>query len=165
MHTTDTLISIKNTQPHPTPCTVLGITYDKLRKELAQNRSRLRSALEQLFPEFLSVLEPDTQTAQYLLKRYLFPKDFLAMDIAHEAKAIAAISRHQHGLQTLLRLQLLAKHSIGIRKTLEECPAERLTVNCWLALIDTLSAQIEKIFSAVVSLAQQLPEYDYFKKS
>jgi transposase len=39
----------------------LGITYDKLRKELAQNRSRLRAALEQIFPEFLSVLEPDTQ--------------------------------------------------------------------------------------------------------
>jgi transposase len=141
----------------------LGITYDKLRKELAQNRSRLRAALEQLFPEFLSVLEPDTQTAHYLLKRYLFPKDFFAMDIAREAKAIAAISRHQHGLQTLLRLQLLAGRSIGVVHTVEECPAQRLTVNCWLALIETLTAQIETIFSAVVSLAQQLPEYDILR--
>ena len=91
----------------------LGITYDKLRKELAQNRARLRSALEQLFPEFLSVLEPDTQTAHYLLKRYLFPKDFLSMDIAHEAKAITAISRHQHGMNTLFQLQLAAAGRIG----------------------------------------------------
>jgi transposase len=141
----------------------LGITYDKLRKELAQNRARLRAALEQLFPEFLSILEPDTQTAHYLLKRYLFPKDFLAMDIAHEAQAIAAISRHQHGMNTLLQLQHLAQRSIGVIKTLEECPAERLTVNCWLALIETLTAQTETIFSAVVSLAQQLPEYDILR--
>ena len=141
----------------------LGITYDKLRKELAQNRSRLRAAIEQIFPEFLTVLEPDTQTAHYLLKRYLFPKDFLSMDIAHEAKAITTLSRHQHGMNTLLQLQVAAQHSIGVRKTLEECPAERLTLNCWLALIETLTAQIEKIFSALVSLAQQLPEYDILR--
>jgi transposase len=141
----------------------LGITYDKLRKELAQNRARLRAALEQLFPEFLTVLEPDTQTALYLLKHYLFPQDFLSMNIAQEEKAVSTISRHQHGLQTLLRLQQLAIHSIGVRKTAEECPAERLTVNCWLSMIDTLTAQIENIFSAVVSLAQQLPEYDILR--
>jgi len=141
----------------------LGITYDKLRKELAQNRARLRAALEQLFPEFLSVLEPDTQTALYLLRRYLFPNEFLTLDIAQEAKAISTISRHQHGLQTLLRLQQLAGRSIGVRKTAEECPTERLTVNCWLSLIDTLSVQLENIFSAVVSLAQQLPEYDILR--
>lgn len=141
----------------------LGITYDKLRKELAQNRSRLRSAIEQIFPEFLTVLEPDTQTANYLLKRFLFPKDFLEMNLEKEAKTIATISRHQHGITTLIQLRQLAQHSIGVRKSLEECPAERLTLNCWLALIETLSAQIENIFSALVSLAQQLPEYDYIK--
>jgi len=141
----------------------LGITYDKLRKELAQNRARLRAALEHLFPEFLTILEPDTQTAHYLLKRYLFPQEFLDMDREREAKAITAISRHQHGMNTLLQLQHLAQRSIGVRKTLEECPAERLTVNCWLALIETLTAQIETIFSALVGLAQQLPEYDFLR--
>jgi len=141
----------------------LGITYDKLRKELAQNRSRLRAALEHLFPEFLSILEPDTQTAHYLLKRYLFPQEFLAMDRELEAKALAAISRHQHGMNTLLQLQVAAQRSIGVVHTLEECPAQRLTVNCWLALIEALTAQIETIFSALVSLAQQLPEYDFLR--
>ena len=141
----------------------LGITYDKLRKELAQNRARLRAALEHLFPEFLTILEPDTQTAHYLLKRYLFPQEFIAMDREREAKAITAISRHQHGMNTLLQLQHLAQRSIGVVKTLEECPAERLTVNCWLALIETLTAQIETIFSALVGLAQQLPEYDFLR--
>jgi transposase len=141
----------------------LGITYDKLRKELAQNRSRLRSAIEQIFPEFLSILEPDTQTARYLLKRYLFPEDFLDLDRELEAKAITTISRHQYGLNTLLQLHLAAQRSICIRKTLEECPAERLTVNSWLVIIETLEAQIETIFSALVSLAQQLPEYDILR--
>jgi len=141
----------------------LGITYDKLRKELAQNRARLRASIEQVFPEFLSFLEPDTQTALYLLKRYLFPEDFLAMDIAQEAQAIAGISRHQHGMQTLLHLQLLANHSIGVHKTDEECPAERITVDCWLSLIDTLTVKTERTFSGLVSLAQQLPEYDILR--
>lgn len=141
----------------------LSITYDKLRKELAQNRARLRAALEQLFPEFLSILEPDTQTALYLLKRYLFPTEFLAMNLEKEAAGIRTISRRQHGLQTLLRLQQLAGRSIGVRKTAEECPAERLTINCWISMIDTLSLQLENIFSAVVSLAQQLPEYDILR--
>jgi transposase len=141
----------------------LGISYDKLRKELAQNRSRLRAALEQIFPEFLSVLEPDTQTAHYLLKRYLFPQDFLAIKLEEEAAVIRTISRHQHGVQTLLHLQQMARRSIGVRKTAEECAAERLTVNCWLRLIETLDCQLEAIFSAVAGLAQQLPEYDILR--
>jgi transposase len=69
----------------------LTITYCKLRKELAQNRARLRASLEQIFPEFLEIVEPDTQTALYLLKRYLFPSDFLDIDLASEANAILAI--------------------------------------------------------------------------
>ena len=141
----------------------LGITYDKLRKELSQNRARLRAVIEQIFPEFLTVLEPDTQTALYLLRRYLFPKDFIVMNLEQEAMAISTISRHQHGINTLLKLQLLAQRTIGVHKTAEECPAERMTLNAWLSVIETLTAQIEKIFTALVALAQQLPEYDILR--
>lgn len=137
----------------------LTITYCKLRKELAQNRARLRASLEQIFPEFLEIVEPDTQTALYLLKRYLFPADFLDIDLPSEANAILAISRKQCGPQTLLQLQKAARHSIGVLKSQEEVIAERLSVKCWLALIETLSAQMHAVFTALTDYAARLPEY------
>jgi len=137
----------------------LTITYSKLRKELAQNRARLRASLEQIFPEFLEIVEPDTQTALYLLKRYLFPCDFLDIDLASEANAILAISRKQCGLQTLLQLRKAAHHSIGVLKSQEEAIAERLSVNCWLALIESLSAQMQTVFTALADYAARLPEF------
>jgi hypothetical protein len=59
----------------------LSITYSKLRKDLAQNRARLRASIEQIFPEFLSFISLKTQTGMYLLKQYLFPGDFINLNI------------------------------------------------------------------------------------
>ena len=137
----------------------LTITYCKLRKELAQNRARLRASLEQIFPEFLEIVEPDTQTALYLLKRYLFPSDFLDIDLTSETEAILTISRKQCGPQTLLQLQKAAHHSIGVLKSQEEVIAERLSVTSWLALIETLSAQMQSVFTALADYAARFPEY------
>jgi len=137
----------------------LSITYCKLRKGCAQNRARLRATIEQIFPEFLSYVRPDTNTALYLLKRYFFPRDFLAMDIAREANVIMAISRKQYNLQTLLELRNAARHSIGIVKTDEECIAERVSVDSWIALIEAFSVQMENIFTVLTKYAERLPEY------
>ncbi|MFH0991379.1 MAG: transposase [bacterium] len=137
----------------------LSITYCKLRKDLARNRARLRATIEQVFPEFLDVVTPDTHTALYLLKRYLFPGDFLELNLAQEANAIMAISRKQYGLQTLLQLQHHARHSIGVIKTDEECIAERLSVESWISLIETLSVHMERIITTLEAYAQRLPEY------
>jgi len=146
--------------PHSNAMHSLGIAYDKLRKNLAQNRARLRALLERLFPEFLTVLEPDTDSAMYLLKRYLFPDEFLAMDIEKEAASLETISRHQHGRETLLRLVSLAKESIGIVKRAEERLAERLVLNSWMALIDSLKEQMKLVMGELVHLAGDLPSFD-----
>lgn len=138
----------------------LSITYDKLRKACAQNRARLRALIEQLFPEFLDFIEPDTHTALYLLKRYLTPQDFLAMDLHAEAKAIGIISRSQYGLNTLVQLQHAAQRSIGVPKVSEDYAAQRLSLDCWISLIETLSIHMETICSEVVRSARQLPEFD-----
>jgi transposase len=137
----------------------LSITYDKLRKGCSQNRARLRALMEQVFPEFLTIVEPDTHTAMYLLKRYLFPQDFLSLNVAKEAQAIAAISRNQYGLNSLLQLQRAAHHSIGVLKTNEECIAERISLTCWIALIETISSQMEQVLTELYRCAEQLPEY------
>lgn len=131
----------------------LGITYDKLRQDLAQNRSRLRAHIERIFPEFLQVFEPDTETALYLLKNYLFPDEFLGMDIDAESRAIEKISRRQLGRPSLLRLQTLAHNSIGIVKADQERLADRLTLNAWIAIIEALRLQIKLIHQQLVRRA------------
>jgi transposase len=137
----------------------LSITYDKLRKECAQNRARLRALIEQIFPEFLTIVEPDTQSAMYLLKRYLFPDEFLSLNIAQESDALVAISRHQYGMNSMIQLQRAAHHTIGVVTTAEDRIAERITLDCWLAQIETISANLERIFNELVRCAGQLPEY------
>jgi hypothetical protein len=41
----------------------LSVTYDRLRKALAQNRARVRSLLDRVFQEFVQILEPGTDSA------------------------------------------------------------------------------------------------------
>jgi transposase len=137
----------------------LGITYDKLRQDLAQNRSRLRAHIERIFPEFLQVFEPDTETALYLLKNYLFPDEFLGMDIDAESRAIEKISRQQLGRASLVPLHALAHNSIGILKADQERLADRLTLNAWIAIIEALRLQIKLIHQQLVRLAEELPAY------
>jgi transposase len=144
---------------HSNALHALGITYDKLRKDLAQNRARVRALVERIFPEFLSVLGPKTDSAIYLLKRYLFPDEFLVMNLDSDALAIEKISRRQLGLDTLIHLRALAQDSIGITKTDEERLADRLTLNAWIAAIESIETQIKPIHKELVRLAEQLPAY------
>ncbi len=141
----------------------LSITYSKLRKNLAQNRGRLRATIEEVFPEFLSFISLNTQTGLYLLKRYLFPDDFLTLDLDKESEAIIAISRNQYNRQTLLDLREAATHTIGIPKCREERTAERLSVGSWIALIESISSQMDAVFTELNKLAEQLPEYDLLR--
>jgi transposase len=137
----------------------LSITYDKLRGDLAQNRSRLRAHIERLFPEFLQLLEPDTNTARYLLKKYLFPDEFLAMNLDEEATAIEHLSRRQYRRATLVQLQRLARTSIGIVRSSQERLADRLTLDSWIACIETTEGQREAVRRQLVRWAQELPSY------
>ena len=137
----------------------LGIAYDKLRKNMAQNRARLRALMERVFPEFLTVLPPDTDSAMYLLKRYCFPDEFLALDCETEAKALERISRQQHGRMTLERLRIVAKHSIGIPMREDERIAERVILSGWIAMIETVDTQMIKLLHELLRLAEQIPEF------
>lgn len=83
----------------------LSITYDKLKKNLVQNRNRLRALVERVFPEFVTVLNLDTDTALYLLRHYFLPEHYVDMDIEEVIPQIQRISQKQHGRQTLEQLQ------------------------------------------------------------
>ena len=141
----------------------LSITYSKLRKNLAQNRGRLRATIEEVFPEFLSFISLNTQTGMHLLKRYLFPDDFITLDIDKETEAIIAISRNQYNRKTLMDLREAATYTIGIPKSDDERVAERLSVGSWIALIEAISSQMDAVFAELNKLAEQFPEYDLLR--
>ena len=146
--------------PHINAMHRLSISYTKLNKNLTQNKQRLRSLVEQIFPEFVTILPPDTKTARYLLKKYMTPQQFLNMDIIDDAAQIKRISRHNHDLKTLLKLKEQATTSIGIHLTDDEVLAERLSLNAWITMLETTEQQMEIIMTELIRLAQQTPYWD-----
>jgi transposase len=146
--------------PHSSAMHRLSITYDKLRKNYVQNRLRIRALIEQVFPEFFKVLNLDTLTAKYLVKRYFLPQHYIEMDIEEEAGKIKKVSQRRHGKDTLLKLKELAIQSIGIRLDGVEITAARLSLECWLSLLETIEEQMKIIIDELIRLAKETP---YFK--
>ena len=138
----------------------LAITYHKLRNDYVRNMQRLLSVIERVFPEFSQVLETDTVTARYLLKKYLLPQDFLNMKINQEAEMVSKISQKHFGFDTLQSLQHEAHYSIGIPTYHENILAERMSVNAWLIMIESLKNQMDAVLSQLLILVKQTPYYD-----
>lgn len=137
----------------------LSLTYCKLVRNYVQQRTRLRSLLDQVFPEFPAILPLSTKSARYVLSRYIVPKDFLAMNVATEAAVLEKISGKQHGEETLLALQQAARTSIGIPKQAQELPVLRVVLNTWLALLKTIEEQMQAVMAELVPLAQETPYF------
>ena len=137
----------------------LSITYDKLKEHMTQTKQRIRSQVELIFPEFMNALDIDTDTARYLLSKYLTPNDFLNMNVFLEAPEVMKVSQRQHGESTLKALKEAAKQTIGINVTNEEIISERITLNCWLGEYVLLKEQINYLLDELIALAEQTPYF------
>ncbi len=135
----------------------MAICYDKLRKSRQRHYARLRALVERLFPEFLSVLTLDTKTARSLLSEALLPGEFLALELGRTVLAMQRASRHQHGQATLLRLQELARHSVGQTRGPAEGKVEHRAAQSWLEVIELIEAQIKALTEALVEAASEHP--------
>jgi len=132
----------------------LAITHDKLRHDLAHTRARIRSLLERVFPEFPNVLAPNTETALYLLKNYLFPDEFMNLNVAAESIRVEQISRRQLGRSTLETLQQEARRTIGVVRESHERIADRLTLDAYLTLVETLQVQLDRVLEEFKTLQE-----------
>lgn len=135
----------------------MAICYDKLRKSRQRHYARLRALVERLFPEFLSVLTLDTKTARYLLSEALLPDEFLSLETGRVVVGMQRASRHQHGQATLLRLQELARHSVGQTRGRAERGVEHLVAETWLSVIERIETQIKTLTEALVEAASESP--------
>ena len=138
---------------------LLSITYDKLWKDSAKARQRLRAFMETYFPEYLNAFDIGTQTSLYLLEKYFLPHHFLTLDIEQESPILERVSRRHHGRETLLDLQTWAKGSIGVPAQDWE-KALRITLDAWIAEFKMVQGQLEKVEKALVDLARKDPTFE-----
>lgn len=138
----------------------LSIAYDKLRKNLVQQRNRIHALLDRCFPEFTKEFSLDTKTATYLLQNYFLPAHFIAMDIEFESEAVRKLSYGKRGRSQLEAVQKYARESIGISLDENEEMAERLALDSWLAMQLLIEKQMGTIMKRLIELAKARP---YFK--
>jgi transposase len=136
----------------------LSLLYHKLAKDKQRVRQRLRSFMEQYFPEYLHAFDIESQTSLYLLERYFLPHHFLAMDIQAETPIVGPLSRQQHGLETLTLLQEWAHESIGVPARAQEAIL-RLVLDGWIDQLRLLQAQIKQVKKVLIQRAQQQPAF------
>jgi len=135
----------------------LSISYNKLRKDHSSYQGRLRAAIELIFPEFLEVITLGTKTSFYLLGKYIFPEEYLNMDIEFESLQIGNISRQQYGIKHLQKLQELAKHTIGISSN--NALYDRTIVLTWLEGVKEIGSRMKVILAQLIKLASSMKEY------
>lgn len=138
----------------------LSITYDKLKKHLVTAKQRLLSQTELIFPEFMDVMDLDTDSARYLLSMAMTPQDFKTKIGLNEASKMATLSRKHYGHQTVFDLRKVAEKSIGLPMGGSTYIAERLTMNVWLQHILVLRIQMNQILDEMVRLTKLTPWYD-----
>ncbi|NQV18862.1 MAG: IS110 family transposase [Armatimonadetes bacterium] len=135
----------------------LSIAYDKLRKDYSSYRGRLRAAIELVFPELLNVITLGTKTSYYLLEKYLFPSEYLNMNIQSESIKIEKISRSKYGIKQLRKLQELAKHTIGIPS--HNNSYNRTIILIWLKGMEEIDSRLKTIFDQLIELASSMKEF------
>jgi transposase len=135
---------------------ILSIAYNKLRKDHSRYRGRLRAAIELIFPEFLEVITLGTQTSFYLLGKYIFPEEYLNMNIELESLQIGTISRSKYGIRHLNKLQELAKHTIGISSHNELY--DRTIVLTWLEGMKEIGSRMKVILDQLIKLPSSMKE-------
>ena len=113
-----------------------------------------------LFPEFPGVLKIDTDTARYLLSKYLTAGDFSEINVFYEAIELVAISRNHHGAETLKKLKEEASKSIGLPLDKVGYMSHRMTVNMWIEQIKMLKIQQYNILREMSALAQKTPYFN-----
>jgi len=138
----------------------LSITYDKLKKQLVTAKQRLLAQNDLIFPEFMDVMDLDTDSARYLLSMAMTPDDFKNRIHFKEASKMATLSRQHFNHQTVLDLKKTAEKSIGLPLEGAAHVAERLTMNLWIQQILVMRTQMNLVLDEMVRLSKQTPWFE-----
>jgi transposase len=119
----------------------LSIHYEKITHDLTRAKNRIRSKIDELFPEFFASLNLDTLTSIYLLENYFLPEHYIDFNIIKEAEIISKLSNRNYGLGILRDLRKAAETSVGVPISQEREFSERLIIT---SLIDQLKILLKQ---------------------
>lgn len=138
----------------------LSISYSKLLKDRVKNIQRLRSFMDNVFPEYMKIF-PDisVDSSLYLLERYFLPDHFLKVETGKELLAIKRISQGNYGKEKLIELRDQAKESIGLREPVEET-SQRLILDSWIESVRLIKGRMKEIEKEMVRLASQSDSFE-----
>ena len=139
----------------------LNIALNKLQDTCTQAKLRVRGILHKIFPEFLNILDLDTATAGFLLKKYIFPVDYLKIkdsEITELGEVLKKLSQSQHNSETIHKLKNAAKKSIGIRKEYTE-EAERILFKSFFDVYENLSRKVLTVGEKIIQTAYECREF------
>jgi transposase len=135
----------------------LSIAYEKLTKDRQRALGRLRSFMQEVFPEYISCVGIDTLTSLYLLERCFLPAHFRSLPVHGED--LSRVSRGNHGIDTLEALRSHAARSVGGHVADEE-DVLRVILDVWIAQIRQIDTYLKKIGSALIELAQKTEHFE-----
>jgi len=132
----------------------LCIAHDKLTKDRNRIILRLRSLMEEIFPEYLKCMHVEIQTSLYLLGKYFLPEHFLKLDVKEEQMNIRRISNGNHNAGTLMKLKEYAQNSIGADKRGEE-DSVRIILDAWISQLRLIHENMKSIGNRMIELAKE----------
>ena len=138
----------------------LSISYSKLLKDRVKNIQRLRSFMDNVFPEYMKIF-PDiaVDSSLYLLGRYFLPDHFLKMEAGKELLSIKRISQGNYGKEKLIELREQARQSIGLQEPVDEI-SQRLILDSWLESVHLIKRRMKEIEKEMVRLASQSDSFE-----
>ncbi len=142
----------------------LNIALNKLQDTCVQAKLRVRGMLHKIFPEFLNILDLDTATAGFLLKKYFFPIDYLKIkdsEVNELGEVLKKISQSQHNSETIYKLKNAAEKSIGIRKEHTE-EAEKILFKSFFDIYENLNREVLVIGEKIIQVAYECREFHIF---
>src|SRR5579884_2586191 len=101
--------------PEPTAVLLRGLIQHRIElvREVTQRKNKLTALAEELFPELTEVYhDPNGPSALALRKAYPLPADVAQADVS---ALLATRTRYRPGRESLVRLQSLARETIGTK--------------------------------------------------
>ncbi len=139
----------------------LSIHYDKITHDVTRAKNRLRSKVEEFFPEYFNELNLDTLTSIYLLEHFFLPEHFIDFDINKVADHIYKISNRHYGIKLLKDLRKLAETSYGVIISEEREFSERLIIT---SLIDQLNLLLKHQQTISKEIIKYYSDTSHFKQ-
>ncbi len=129
--------------------------HSSLTSQIDDIKRRILAVLDRIFPEYETLFsDVFIATSRRLLAEAVTPEDFATFDLHELADIIRRTSHGRLGLAKAQELQALARRSIGVTFLMD---AAQLELNCLLAQLDFLEAQVNDVATALAELVAALP--------